>query len=610
MARQYTLVAASAHNALTARVEKTEAAGIVTPQMFGALADGGTDDTAAINSAISAVGSDGIVTMRGDYVFDPDSLDFSGASQKIAFHVSGTLRPTTTIQYTSDFEIIGVSGAAPSFVQFTKGACCSIIPPSGDIPVIRVSGSTDNVLKNVSIFGCYKGIVADGTAALGANLRMENVNIYASRAGGCAFEIDAFFWIWACWCTFFGSGCKSVIINNSAATYAQATFLYFNDCITAGGGIDATPDTAQIGKIYFTRHHHESLPTGEHFFECTRSGAAYNVQFEQLAVSDSWEDAGEVFNVPGVLDLRVSGSQPLSFAAYPETLQMDVIVRSAYARDAFVIGSDQKNKLLFSSGDLDTRPMWRPIAGPTLSLGSAVALNLASAGDVTITTGQPAPDGSTTASLFSVPAGSAATAYSLTVANKSLALDGGDILAWGGWFRAEVEGDDIGGFDTGGAGGLHMVARVPVSSGLDTVSDTQLFGLAHKWRNVGWVFQFGLFEMNGTATGNSTFICQMRSRQGRNYYTWQPFARHFPASLGMNKADVMRYLTAIGSPPNAPSGGIALRSHQTMTTGTGATASRPSASTVGAGAQWFDTTLNQPIWSTGSGWVTADGTAA
>jgi len=39
------------------------------------------------------------------------------------------------------------------------------------------------------------------------------------------------------------------------------------------------------------------------------------------------------------------------------------------------------------------------------------------------------------------------------------------------------------------------------------------------------------------------------------------------------------------------------------------TAGRPSAATVGAGASMFDTTLNKPIWSTGSGWVDATGAA-
>lgn len=40
-----------------------------------------------------------------------------------------------------------------------------------------------------------------------------------------------------------------------------------------------------------------------------------------------------------------------------------------------------------------------------------------------------------------------------------------------------------------------------------------------------------------------------------------------------------------------------------------ATGSRPTASVVGVGAQVFDSTLSKPIWSTGSGWVDAAGTA-
>lgn len=40
----------------------------------------------------------------------------------------------------------------------------------------------------------------------------------------------------------------------------------------------------------------------------------------------------------------------------------------------------------------------------------------------------------------------------------------------------------------------------------------------------------------------------------------------------------------------------------------GATGSRPSAATVGAGSMWYDTTLTKPIWSDGSVWKDATGT--
>lgn len=46
----------------------------------------------------------------------------------------------------------------------------------------------------------------------------------------------------------------------------------------------------------------------------------------------------------------------------------------------------------------------------------------------------------------------------------------------------------------------------------------------------------------------------------------------------------------------------------TVKTGAAATASRPSASTAGAGAMFYDTTLGKPIWSNGTAWTDATGT--
>jgi hypothetical protein len=45
-----------------------------------------------------------------------------------------------------------------------------------------------------------------------------------------------------------------------------------------------------------------------------------------------------------------------------------------------------------------------------------------------------------------------------------------------------------------------------------------------------------------------------------------------------------------------------LRTDSPLRVGEGATASRPSASAVGAGTQWYDTSLGQPIWSNGTVW--------
>jgi hypothetical protein len=51
-----------------------------------------------------------------------------------------------------------------------------------------------------------------------------------------------------------------------------------------------------------------------------------------------------------------------------------------------------------------------------------------------------------------------------------------------------------------------------------------------------------------------------------------------------------------------------IRAGTAVQTGAFATASRPAASTAGAGASYFDTTLNKPAWSDGTNWRDATGT--
>ncbi len=51
-----------------------------------------------------------------------------------------------------------------------------------------------------------------------------------------------------------------------------------------------------------------------------------------------------------------------------------------------------------------------------------------------------------------------------------------------------------------------------------------------------------------------------------------------------------------------------LKTDDAFRTGSSVTGSRPSASAVGVGAQWYDTTLTKPIWSDGTNWRDAAGT--
>lgn len=53
---------------------------------------------------------------------------------------------------------------------------------------------------------------------------------------------------------------------------------------------------------------------------------------------------------------------------------------------------------------------------------------------------------------------------------------------------------------------------------------------------------------------------------------------------------------------------LSMGAANTFKTGLNVTGSRPSASTVGQGSQFYDTTLNKPIWSDGTNWRDAAGT--
>lgn len=95
--------------------------------------------------------------------------------------------------------------------------------------------------------------------------------------------------------------------------------------------------------------------------------------------------------------------------------------------------------------------------------------------------------------------------------------------------------------------------------------------------------------------------------------------------FGAGTADSTRYIGNLGSNIAVVGSSFLFSAHNTydlgsatfapryvyagtaVKTGAFATGSRPTASSVGAGATVFDTTLNKPIWSTGSAWVDATG---
>lgn len=99
-----------------------------------------------------------------------------------------------------------------------------------------------------------------------------------------------------------------------------------------------------------------------------------------------------------------------------------------------------------------------------------------------------------------------------------------------------------------------------------------------------------------------------RPQDGLSNKRWQFLLSHSTGDLRLSPLD-SNNLVKITNLANNATALTVNTSTGTITPGSGTTANRPSAVTAGAGAQWFDTTLNRPLWSNGTAWLDAYGIA-
>ncbi|WEX03789.1 hypothetical protein [Rhodococcus sp. RCBS9] len=130
--------------------------------------------------------------------------------------------------------------------------------------------------------------------------------------------------------------------------------------------------------------------------------------------------------------------------------------------------------------------------------------------------------------------------------------------------------------------------RSGATGAVGTVRGLDVNGAPGSRRQIGQALTGGVSRWEVAVTGDA----EAGSNAGSNYVV----AGY--ADSGTKLAD---YLTIRRSDGRASFGGAAqLKSYST--------AGRPSASTSGAGASIYDTTLGKPVWSDGSGWKDASGT--
>jgi hypothetical protein len=356
------------------------------------------------------------------------------------------------------------------------------------------------------------------------------------------------------------------------------------------------------------------LRAGESVLEA--SGSVFDMSLKNFQSADTLVGGG--FDVESVAQFKMEGCTAMSMLSVPSYFSVDAIPGGAYTLQTNSVrdlGSTNIDRRTAVYADLDTRLLTRANAGtPTMALGTSVALQPTTSGSVTITTGQVAPDGTLTASLYGVPAGSGSTDYARTALNANFTLADGDFIVWGGWFKAT---DDLGMVED------PIVCLFNVHNGLDfditfrpfkqagnngSANTAVMSGSTGYWKNVGWVPQYGVTRVTGTPSGQQNLIFNFHGAQGHSYHFWKCYYSIIPASLGLTRGTIVHYLDSIGViPVGLKSGVTGMQSHQTFATGKGLFSARPSASAVGQGAQWFATDKGKPIWSDGTNWLDANG---
>lgn len=587
----------------------------VSVKDFGAVCDGTTNDTAAFQKAVTfcrTLGNPSNLLVQGTMLYDPSAITWGGNGlNRVTLLVDGALKPTTTIVVNNYYDIEGVGSNA--VVQFGMGNSCSIIPPAGSIPTIKLQGASNHSIKNVSISGAYIGVYLDGASALGALARLDNVNVYANQAGGQALVIDAFFWAYFNQCRFLSSDAssKSVLITNTSTSYSQTGLIYFKECITASRGISVNPTVGTCGNIYFYDHHHESLTAGETFFYA--KAGTYNVSFNQIGLSDSLPGAGKSFDVSGVTAFSVKDTYPHSYESRPATGDVSGDIPFNYINFTRDLCTTEGQIVSSTRGLISGRYMARgQMSMLSPGVGKAVAVTVPTgsfaAGNITITGGQRAPDGSQTAYLVEPTViASGTTQYVDNLHYSGQLLNAGDYIILLGMIKNKDKTVGINS-DTG-ALNLSILNKpiVQLTGKGRTTSEAAPIGIDHALADDGWMAFATALKVVETADTAVTVPLIIR-KASAGFFLWSPNIRIIPASYGWSDSDIHKMIQAYGAMHTANTGTMSLLNHQPFRTGLNTTANRPTAISAGQGAQFFDTTLNKPIWSDGANWRDAAGT--
>ena len=215
---------------------------------YGAKGDGVTDDTAAIQNAINALGvNGGTIFMPGTYKFG--ALTLPALNNALVFLVKGEWVLTSTFNMPDHVAVIGQGGGQPAQFQRINNIAEINASNVANGTGIYITGDNDHLLKNLRIVGATgKDIFADGSQTLGALLEMDNVDAEVSSAGAIPFYDDTFFWVWAKNCVFNSEtqngGPSMYFTSHNTAYQGYAGEVYISDTMLSYQGVEIAPVSA------------------------------------------------------------------------------------------------------------------------------------------------------------------------------------------------------------------------------------------------------------------------------------------------------------------------------------------------------------------------------